>query len=214
VSTDWVAWHADYDDPGSDLSRRRRSVQAQVDAWLDERTEPLLRVVSACSGDGRDLLEVLARRPDGGRVTARLLELDERLADRAETLAAEHHLAGIDVRREDAGRTGSYAGAVPADLVMLCGVLGNLTDEDARATVVTTRELCAPGALVIWTRGRYADRDTEEPTDLVRSWLAEEGFDEVAYDAPEDRGYRVGAHRLQAAPREPGSDRVFFTFQR
>ena len=35
--TDWQAWHREYDDPESDLSRRRRSVQRQVEAWLDER---------------------------------------------------------------------------------------------------------------------------------------------------------------------------------
>ena len=41
---------------------------------------------------------------------------------------------------------------------MLCGVLGNLTDEDARATVAAARELAAPGALVLWTRGRFRRR--------------------------------------------------------
>ena len=213
-STDWHAWHAAYDDPGSGLSRRRRSVQARIGAWLDERPGEDLRVVSACSGDGRDLLEVLAARPDAARVSALLLELDAGLARAAADLAAAHDLARVDVRRADAGRTGSYRGAVPADLVMICGVLGNLTDEDARATVAVTRELAAPGALVLWTRGRFADRDPDEPTDLVRSWFADEGFEEVAFDAPEDTGYRVGAHRLAAEPRPLGPDRVFFTFQR
>jgi len=97
---------------------------------------------------------------------------------------------------------------------MICGVLGNLTDEDARATVAVTRELAAPGALVLWTRGRFADSGKDEPTDTIRSWFADEGFEEVAFDAPEDTGYRVGAHRLAAEPRPLGPDRVFFTFQR
>lgn len=104
-STDWQAWHRGYDDPGSDLSRRRRSVQRQVDAWLDATHEPLPRVVSACSGDGLDLLAVLVRRPDSGRVRARLLELDEGLARDAEQYASEHRLDGIAVHRADAGAT-------------------------------------------------------------------------------------------------------------
>jgi hypothetical protein len=97
---------------------------------------------------------------------------------------------------------------------MICGVLGNLTDEDARATVAVTRELAAPGALVLWTRGRFADRDPDEPTDLIRSWFVQDGFEEVAFDAPEDAGYRVGAHRLVAEPRSLAEDRAFFTFRR
>jgi hypothetical protein len=215
--TDWRAWHEAYDDPGSDLSRRRRSVQRQIEDWLDSRPGGDLRVVSACSGDGRDLLEVLARRPDGGRVSALLLELDEGLSASAATFAAEHGLHRVEVRRGDAGVTDSYRDAVPADLVMFCGVLGNLTDADARTTVAVARELSAPGALVLWTRGRFTAPgidDLAEPTDLIRSWFAEDGFEEVAFDAPRDTGYRVGAHRLVAEPRPLGSTRTIFTFTR
>ncbi|MEO5708706.1 MAG: SAM-dependent methyltransferase [Nocardioidaceae bacterium] len=216
--TDWQAWHLAYDDPHSDLSGRRRAVQRRIEAWLDGRPDEDLRVVSACSGDGRDLLEVLARRPDGGRVSALLLELDEGLAASASAFAAEHDLQRVDVRRDDAGVTDSYADAVPADLVMLCGVLGNLADEDARATVAASRELSAPGALVIWTRGRFADGDPHggvgEPTDRVRSWFAEDGFEEVGYDAPRGTGFRVGAHRLVAEPTPLVTGHTFFTFTR
>jgi hypothetical protein len=209
--TDWRAWHLAYADPGSDLSRRRRSVQRQLGAWLDSRDEPSLRAVSACSGDGRDLLEVLARRPDGRRVSARLVELDESLAAQAREYAAAHGLDGVDVRQADAGRTGSYAGAVPADLVMMCGVWGNVTDEDVRASIGVLPRLCAPGATVVWTRGRFATGDL---TPEIRGWLAEEGFVEVAFDAPSDTTYRVGVHRLDAEPRTLGPDGTFFTFVR
>ena len=34
MPTDWQAWHTAYDDPGSGLSRRRRSVQTRIGAWL------------------------------------------------------------------------------------------------------------------------------------------------------------------------------------
>ena len=113
MPTDWQAWHTAYDDPGSGLSRRRRSVQTRIGAWLDERAGEDLRVVSACSGDGRDLLEVLAARSDAERVSALLLELDEDLAGAAADFAAAHGLARVDVRRADAGRTASYRGASP-----------------------------------------------------------------------------------------------------
>lgn len=192
--TDWQAWHRGYDDPDSDLSRRRRSVQRQVVQWLDERAEAALRVVSACSGNGLDLLEVLARRSaDARRVSARLLETDDELADAAESYAAAHGLDRVDVRRADAGITDSYLGAVPADLVMMCGVFGNISDDDIRRTVRSLPALCAPGATVIWTRGRFTSGDLAA---TIGTWLAEAGFDEVAMDAPDDTTYRVGAHRL------------------
>jgi hypothetical protein len=204
--TDWHAWHRGYDDPDSDLSRRRRSVQRQVAAWLDERSEPTLQVVSACSGNGLDLLEVLARRPgDGQRVRARLVETDDELADAAESYAAEHGLDQVDVHRADAGIGDTYLGAVPADLVMMCGVFGNISDDDIRRTVGALPSLCAPGATVIWTRGRFASGDLA-PT--IGTWLGEAGFEEVAMDAPEDTTYRVGTHRLVGSPQAlaPGSD--------
>jgi hypothetical protein len=118
------------------------------------------------------------------------------------------------VVRADAGVTESYAGAVPADLVMLCGVFGNLTDEDAQWTIETARHLCAPGAHVVWTRGRFADRDAVEPTIQLRGWFAEAGFEEVSLDAPADAVYRVGVHRLVAPPEPLVLGRQFFTFVR
>ena len=133
--TDWVAWHTDYVDPSSDLSWRRRAVQSAVRCSLDEAGPEPFRIVSACSGDGRDLLEVLATHAAAARTQVRLLELDDRLARRAEDVARDHGLEGVEVVRSDAGRTDSYAGAVPADLVLLCGVFGNLSDEDVQATV-------------------------------------------------------------------------------
>jgi hypothetical protein len=210
--TDWHAWHRGYDDPDSDLSRRRRSVQSQVDAWLDERSEATLRVVSACSGNGLDLLEVLARRPgDVPRVHAHLLEIDEELADAAEAYAAEHGLDAVDVRRADAGISDSYLGAVPADLVMMCGVFGNISDDDIHRTAGALPALCAPGATVIWTRGRFASGDLA-PT--ISTWLTEAGFEEVALDAPDDTTYRVGTHRLLGSPQALAPGIGLFRFVR
>ena len=87
--TDWSAWHRHYDDPDSSLSRRRRVVQDRIRSFLDRRSGEL-RVVSACAGDGRDLLEVLAGDPRSERVTAVLVEADESLAERARSFASSN----------------------------------------------------------------------------------------------------------------------------
>ena len=56
---DYDEWHREYDDPGSDLSWRLRRVQAHLGDAL-ERHPGACRIVSACSGDGRDLIGVLS----------------------------------------------------------------------------------------------------------------------------------------------------------
>ena len=62
---------------------------------------------------------------------------------------------------------------------------------------------------MIWTRHR-------RPPDLtpaIRGWLAAAGFAELAFDAPDDVEFSVGAARLTAAPRpfEPGRRLFVFT---
>jgi hypothetical protein len=61
MARDWHAWHDEYDDPASSLSRRLVVVRRQVDAILRARPGPT-RLVSMCAGDGRDVLPVLAPR--------------------------------------------------------------------------------------------------------------------------------------------------------
>src|SRR3712207_2747454 len=103
---DYEAWHREYDDPGSDLSWRLRRVQAHLDDALERHPGPC-RIVSACSGDGRDVTQVLTRRGDADRVRAVLLELHPGIADRARAEAAAAGLVGVEVRTVDAGRTDS-----------------------------------------------------------------------------------------------------------
>ncbi len=151
---DWVGWHGPYGDPGSELSRRLRLVQGHLAAWLDGRPGERLSVVSVCAEQGRDLVGVLAGRPDAGRVRATLLELDAGNVAAARAAVRAAGLAGVTVVQVDAGERAAYVGAVPADLVLLVGVFGNIGDADVRGTVEALPELCAPGATVIWTRGR------------------------------------------------------------
>ena len=217
--TDWVAWHEPYADPSSQLSGRRRAVQRRVGDWLDALPGSGLpaRVVSACAGDGRDVLEVLADRPaDAARVDVLLVELDERLASDATSYAREHGLGRVTVRCRDAGDSGAYADAVPAGLVLFCGVFGNLTDDDVRGTIDALPMLCAPRATVLWTRGLRSGRadPADDVTSEVRRRFSGAGFDEVAFDAPVDATWSVGTQRLAVAPPPFDPARRLFTFVR
>ncbi|MGB8650965.1 MAG: SAM-dependent methyltransferase, partial [Mycobacteriales bacterium] len=179
MSSHWYDWHAPYDEPGSPLDRRLRIVQSQVAGWLRGRGRQQLRVVSACAGQGRDLLEVLGAAPS---VRARLVELDPDNVAAAERAARAAGLDGVQVVCADAGWTDAYAGAVPADLVLMCGVFGNISDDDVHRTVGLLPQLCAAGATVIWTRSRRAP----DLTPSIRSWFGEVGFVEQAFEAPHD----------------------------
>jgi hypothetical protein len=84
-------------------------------------------------------------------------------------------IPGVEVRQADAGITGTYLDAIPADVLMLCGIFGNVSDDDVRRTVNNASRLCAPRATVLWTHHtRDADR-----TDQIRSWFAEAGYQET-----------------------------------
>ncbi len=204
----WYAWHAPYDEPGSHLRRRLDVVQGHVRSWLGDRQREPLRVVSACAGPGRDLLEVLAATPRSDSVRVRMVELDPGNAAVAEHAARAAGLDAVDVVCGDAGRIDAYLGAVPADLVMVCGVFGNISDEDVRHTIDVLPQLCAAGATVIWTRSRRHPDLTSD----IRSWFARTGFVERGFDAPSDALFSVGVHQFVDEPQAPVPGQQMFRF--
>ena len=194
MSADWNVWHRQYDVPGP-LSRRLAIVREQVERVVETGTGPL-RVLSVCSGDSRDVLgplgRVAARRP----VTGRLVELDPTLAAAAREGIARAGLDGVEVVEWDGGLSTSFAGAVPANLVLLCGIFGNVTDEDIRRTILALPGVCAAGAVVVWTRHRRAP----DLTPTIQAWFAEAGFEHVAYVPVPDSTGTVGVERFGGTP--------------
>ena len=205
---DWLEWHADYRDESSPLSRRLRIVQGRIEGWLDERPGDPVTVVSACAGQGHDLIEVLERRADAGRVHATLIESDPRNVDAARTAATAARLANVEVRQADAGDLTSYRDAAPADLVLMAGVFGNISDRHVQRTISALPHLCRPEATVIWTRSRR----TPDLTGTIRAWFTEAGFTEHTFDAPDDVLFSVGVHRLTRAPQPPAPAGRIFDF--
>ena len=151
---DWVEWHRDYDAPGSLLSRRLELVQGHLRAELNRTPAGDIRLISLCAGQGRDVIGVLTGHPRRDDVRARLVELDERNAAVARQAVQAAGLVGVEVLQADAGITDVCAGAAPAQIVMVCGIFGNISVSDIQATVAALPSLCAPSALVLWTRHR------------------------------------------------------------
>jgi ubiquinone/menaquinone biosynthesis C-methylase UbiE len=208
TAKDWQSWHQPYADADSPLSRRLRLVQRHIASWLDERRDEPLTVVSACAGQGHDLLGVLATRPDASRVRCTLLEDDERNVAVARSAFAGAALTNVKVVQADAGDLCSYVGSVPADLVLMAGVFGNISDGDVHRTIEALPQLCAPQATVIWTRSRRAP----DLTPAVHRWLEAAGLVEQAFHAPQDVLFAVGVHRFAGAPRPLGPDGKLFEF--
>src|ERR1700747_2402319 len=131
---DWVEWHRDYDDPGSLLSRRLQLVQGHLRAELERAPAGDIRLISLCAGQGRDVIGVLAQHPRRDDVRARLVELDERNVALARHAARGPGLAAVEMLQADAGITDASAGATPAEIVVVCGIFGNIPVNDIQAT--------------------------------------------------------------------------------
>ncbi|MDQ6883152.1 MAG: SAM-dependent methyltransferase [Candidatus Dormibacteraeota bacterium] len=170
-----------------------------------------IQVISMCAGQGRDIIGVLpdhARRAD---VRARLVELDPENVAWAREAARRHGLTALEIVEADAALSDAYAGLVPADVLLVCGILGNIPEADIERTVQHLSMLGRCGTTVIWTR----HRNPPDFTPTLRRWFSDSGYEEVSFDAlNNERNPAIGVHRLRgpALPFRPGFR--FFTFVR
>lgn len=207
MSGEWVDWHQGY---ANEPARQGRlsAVQSLVRKALEDAPPGPVRVLSLCCGDGRDLLGVLADHPRAREVRARLIDLEPKLLETGRAEARRLGLDGVEFVQADAGDSSSFEGAVPAELVLACGIFGNISDADVRQTVGHFPELLAEHGTVIWTRGRF-------PPDLtpsIRDWFRRDGFEELAFLPVPDSTATAAAHRLLDTPRPYRPDQHLFTF--
>jgi hypothetical protein len=205
---DYVAWHEAYDQPGSGLHLRLLVVRDLIAAALDEAPPGPVRVISMCAGQGRDVIGVASRHRRGRDLIGLLVEADPRNAATARAAIERAGLDGLSVEQGDAGHSVAYRRAIPADLLLACGIFGNVTDEDVRRTVGFLPALCAPGARVVWTRGPRGDGILA----TIQDWFTEAGFRPEALIVPEGDLFGVGAARLATPPPPYSPDRELFTF--
>ena len=191
------------------MAQRLPVVRAAIAAALDAAPARPLRALSLCAGDGRDLIPLLQAHPRGGDVTAVLVEQDERLAERAGQSA--RGLPGVAVRTGDASRWAEVLDAGPADLLLICGVFGNIRPSDVATTVWALPWLLAPGSRVVWTcKGRPSVQDGH------RRLFATMGFDEVSFHDGAGQPFGVGVATPRSVPSTPwlGQPDPVFSFVR
>jgi hypothetical protein len=161
-----------------------------------------------CAGQGRDVIGVLADHPRRPDVDALLVELDPDLVATARAAADAAALSQVHVTQADASITSAYTPLLPADIVMICGVFGNISEDDIHTTILELPHLCGTGATVIWTRHR-------RPPDLsptVGAWFEETRFESIAFEGAEDVPFGVGSSRFVGHPLPHRPERRMFTF--
>lgn len=207
---DWQRWHAAYGDPAHPLLARRACVSAIVRDVMEAAPPGPIRCLSLCAGTAEDLAGAAAGHPRGADLTGLAVELDGDLAAQA-----AGHLAatapGMRVVCGDAARPSTWSDGTPAELLLLVGIFGNISDEDVRATVAAVPALAATGATVVWSRHR---RDPDL-TPTIRQWFTDAGCTETGFESPGPGEWSVGWSRVGGtatavvAPAEP-----LFTFIR
>jgi hypothetical protein len=179
-----------------------------LDAVPQDHAGPV-RIVSLCAGQGRDVIDVVAGFPRREEVSALLVELDPALAAFARERADAAGLgAVVRIVEGDASLSRWYEDQVPADLVLVCGVFGNISAGDITATIEALPSFCRPGSHVVWTRHRRPP----DATPAIRARFAAAGFTELAFEAPEGTVMTVGHHRFDGETTPFDPDRRLFDF--
>jgi hypothetical protein len=207
---DWFEWHdLYYTEPK--LQQRLEIVREYIAHSLDTLPPGVIRLVSVCAGDGRDILGTLANHPRAQDVYARLVEINPQLVERGRaTIESLGLTQQIEFINGDATSAASYVGAVPADIVILCGVLGNLPDEtELNRLLGNLSFLSKKGAFVIWTRGHSHGVAYSE---TVRRYFRKFGFEEVNFKLTATGDMGVGIHRYLGENLAVAKEQELFVF--
>jgi hypothetical protein len=144
-------------------------------------------------------------------VAGLLVELDPANVSEAQRRLTETDIPGVRAVVGDAGRPDAYVGAVPADLMLVCGVFGNISDDDVHRTITALPMFLAASGTVVWTRHRRVP----DLTDRIRAWFRDSDFNEESFDSPGTERFSVGMHRFGGAPRKLIDEgQPLFTFNR
>jgi hypothetical protein len=95
---------------------------------------------------------------------------------------------------------------VPADVLLLAGIFGNIDDSDVQRLISVVPAICRRGATVIWTRHR------REPdlTPSIARWFADAGCEASTFSSAGPDSFGVGSERyLNTTSSAQLPDRLF-----
>lgn len=200
---DWFEWHRSYRPAsGSHLRRRLQVVQDLLGRSLHGRPPGPIVLASLCAGQGDDVFGTLGGHRRADDVDALLIELDSRNTAEIDRRADAAGCGTVRSLTADAGSTDVLADVAPVDVLLLCGMLGNITMDDAERTIAAIPMLVRSGGSVVWTRRKMP----VDQTPRLRSAFDAAGCVSVEFVSPPDDKFTVGLERFEgpSAPFEPG----------
>lgn len=206
---DWNDWHSKY---GKDthLIKRLEIVQDCIRKCLPQNPGQPYKIIDIGAGDGRDILEVLEDYPNKSSIQGLLVEIDNTLATKAQDKLMDLNLSGVTVINGDASKLSAYSDFSLADLVLLCGIFGNISDEDVEKTISALPMILKPNGKVIWTRNR---REPDK-TPWIREQFTRNSYIEEEYIVSDESIYAVGVNRYAGEAKSLNADLKLFTFIR
>jgi Putative methyltransferase len=215
---DWHKWHNAYDENPA-LKKRLVLVRKHLSRCLDRSAPGEVRIISVCAGDGRDVLRTLADHKRLADARARLVELDPNLVKDGESACEALELSSrVEFVNGDATDPGSYRAVAPANIVVMCGMLGLVDLPELPNVVRAMQALCAHQGHVVWTR-RLDWRNGVRQTKVLHAMMAQAGFRYSklsltsfgALFSPTPRpSFAVGTHRYDGeSVALPASGRLF-----
>ncbi|QNP28354.1 class I SAM-dependent methyltransferase family protein [Cylindrospermopsis curvispora] len=190
---DWFEWHNLYNTEPR-LQQRLEIVRNYIAYSLDNSPAGEIKIISVCAGDGRDLLGTLSKHLRRQDVHARLIEINPLLVNQGrENLESLGLTKQIEFINDDATNSANYKNAVPADIVIVCGVFGNLAnDTELNRLLKNLRFLSKKGGFVLWTRSHFQGIAHSE---TVRKYFSELGFKEINFQLTATGDMGVGIHQ-------------------
>ena len=211
ANRDWLKWHDGYE-TRPDLAARLPIVRSHIARCLDCCQAGPVGVVSICAGDGRDLVGLMSTCNRRGDISAWLVEFNPVLAARGGAAIEQARLGGcMRYVVADATLFSTYMPMVPADLIILAGIFGNLRPSEVPRLIEGLHFLCRPEAAVVWTRNRiYNDGAAALPA--IRRHFQKAGFEAIEEELTSDNGYTIGTHRYKGESTPLLPDRRWFEF--
>jgi Putative methyltransferase len=210
-SRSWTGWPAEAY-AQLQYQQRLQTVQEHLRGVLDDAPVGLLRLISVCAGDGRDVIGTVRAHERRGDVSAWLVELDRQSVAAGIQEAAVAGLEGaVNFINADATDYATYQGVAPADIVLACGVWGHVPALERESLARALAGLCKPRGTVTWTRGVSSGLARLNEIEVL---FARAKWENVRTTITADKKWAVATYRYSGPPVEwPQAGRIF-NFQR
>ncbi len=206
---DWIAWHDGYR-TNDELKARLSLVRTLIAHSLSGAPAGEIALLSLCCGDARDILGSLPTHPRRTDVQGWLLDINPTLIDTAKQAIIRHGLASsVSAIIADATMASSYTGVLPANVIILCGVLGNVERDEISRLIRNLRTLCASSAFVIWTRHT---RGGPHQVERIQKEFASNQFSSVKLLTTPQEHFNIGLNCYAGPTNGLHQDKRLFSF--